>query len=229
YPPSHTGGTETYVSGLVRALRSQEIASRVIAPLSPSQLDGYEFDGTAVRTYAVNAAPSRAELRGKILHDGFSRFRELLAEERPDVYHQHSWSRGLGAAHLHAAREAGLRTVLTVHTPSTICIRGTMMRFGESACDGLIRPSICGACWSHGRGASKPVSRVLGALPSAIAGTIDRHACGHFGRLETALTAHVQGERRKEEFSRMLSDADRVVAVCEWLFRALSLNGVPEN
>ena len=180
-----------YLTGLVRELRARGISSRIVAPLGPEAADGYEFDGAVVRTYPVNSAPSRAELRGGAPHQGFERFRQILAEERPDIYHQHSWSRGLGGAHLRAAREAGLKTVLTVHTPNAICLRGTMMRFGEEACDGRIDPPLCGACWSHERGAPKIVARSLGAISPAISAALERSAPSC--RLATAVSARALG------------------------------------
>ena len=227
YPPRHRGGTEVYLTGLVRELRALDIGTRIVAPLAPEAVDGYEFDGTVVRTYRVNPAASRAELRDGGPHQGFERFRQILAEERPDIYHQHSWSRGLGGAHLRAAREAGLKTVLTVHTPNTICLRGTMMRFGEQACDGRIDPPLCGACWSRERGAPKIVARSLGALSPAISAALEGMMPSR--RLATALSARTLGERRKSEFSRAMTDADRIVAVSGWLFEALALNGVPAD
>ena len=227
YPPRHVGGTEVYLTGLVRELRGFDIGSRIIAPLEAEAADGYEFDGTVVRTYPVNPAPSRAELRGGAPHQGFERFRQILAEERPDIYHQHSWSRGLGGAHLRAAREAGLKTVLTIHTPNTICLRGTMMWFGEEACDGRIDPPICGACWSRERGAPKIVARSLGAISPAISAALEGSMPS--GRLATALSARALGERRKQAFSDAVADADRIVAVSGWLFEALALNGVPAD
>ncbi len=221
------GGTEVYLTGLVRELRAFDIGSRIIAPLAPEAVDGYEFDGTVVRTYPVNPAPSRAELRGGAPHRGFERFRQILAEEHPDIYHQHSWSRGLGGAHLRAAREAGLKTVMTVHTANNICLRGTMMRFGEEACDGRIDPATCGACWSRERGAPRIVARSLGAMPAAISAALAEAMppC----QVATALSARALGERRKLEFSEAVADADRIVAVCGWLFEALARNGVPED
>ena len=213
------------MTGLVRELRALEISSRVIAPLGPEAADGYEFDGTVVRTYPVNPEPSPAELRGGVSHQGFERFRRILAEERPDVYHQHSWCRGLGSGHLRAAREAGLKTVLTAHTSNTICLRGTMMRFGEEACDGRIDPPLCGACWSRERGVPRMVARSLGAIPPALSAVLEG-SIPH-GRLATALSARALGERRKREFSQAMADADRVVAVSGWLLEALALNGVP--
>jgi glycosyltransferase involved in cell wall biosynthesis len=227
YPPEQMGGTEVYLTGLVRELRALDVGSRIIAPLAPKADDGYEFDGTVVRTYRVNPVASRAELRDGAPHRGFERFRQILAEERPDIYHQHSWSRGLGGAHLGAAHEIRLKTVLTVHTPNNICLRGTMMKFGEEACDGRINPPVCGACWSRERGAPKAVARALGSMPAAGSSSIARLL--PMGRFTTALSARALAERRKGEFARMVTEADRIVAVCAWLFDALKLNGVPRE
>jgi len=229
YPPVHLGGTEVYLTGLVRELRAHDVDSTVIAPLAPALADGYQFDGAIVRCYSVNETPSRAELRGEIPHHGFSRFSSLLSEEHPNIYHQHSWSRGLGGAHLHAAREAGLKTVLTIHVPNNFCMRGTMMRFGEHPCDGRIDPPICGACWSHGRGAPRAIAHMLGAVPSGVANSIERFSCAAESRLATALSARALGERRRKEFVRMAADADRLVVVSNWLQEVLLLNGVPQE
>src|SRR5438045_7628086 len=85
YPPTHLGGTEVYLTGLVRELHAFGVRSRVIAPLAPRIADGYQFEGTTVRTYAVNPRPTRAELRGKRPHAGFECFQQRLTEERPDI------------------------------------------------------------------------------------------------------------------------------------------------
>jgi glycosyltransferase involved in cell wall biosynthesis len=225
YPPVHLGGTEIYLTGLVRELRAYGISSRVIAPLGSLEADGYVFDGTTVRTYSVNANPSRAELRGAVPEPNLQRFRQLIAEERPDIYHQHSWARGLGGAHLRVAREAGIKTVLTVHTANQICLRGTMLRFGGEACDGRIDPVRCGACWVHQRGAPVAVARSIAAISPVISAALEYAM--PYRRFSTALSARILGEGRKQEFARMVDDADRVVAVCEWLSEALALNGVP--
>ena len=218
-----------YVNALIRELEAYDVSSRVIAPLAPKQPDGYVFEGATVRTYEVNDHPSRAELRGDFPPDTTSRFREILDEERPDIYHQHSWSRGLGGAHLHAAREAGIKTVVTVHVATAICMRGTMMQFGERPCDGRIIPSRCGACWSHGRGAPKFVANMLGAFPTSLAQSFERASCAYDGRLTTALSAKALAQRRKSDVLRMAADADRIVAVCGWLHEALEANGMPAD
>jgi glycosyltransferase involved in cell wall biosynthesis len=221
------GGTEVYLTSLVRELRALDIGSRIIAPLGPEAADGYEFDGTVVRTYLVNTPPFRAKCGGETPQQGLERFRQILAEEQPDIYHQHSWIGDLGGVHLRAAREAGLKTVLTIHTPHAICLRGTMVRFGREACDGLIDPPVCGACWSNERGAPKIIARSLGAIPAAISGALERSV--PYTRLASALSARSLAEQRKSEFARMVADADRIVAVCGWVFDAMERNGVPRE
>ncbi len=188
--------------------------------------DDYKLDGVRVRTYPVNRIPSRAELKGEDVHAGFDQFCRILEEERPLIYHQHSWSRGLGGAHLQAARSAGLKTVLTVHTATNICLRGSMMRFGNIACDGKIAPPICGACWCHERGAPKLLARSIGSIPPRLSGRLEQFVPQ--SRVSTALSARMLGERRRSDFDRMVENADRIVAVCEWVLAALRLNGVPE-
>jgi transposase len=55
------------------------------------------------------------------------------------------------------------------------------------------------------------MSNALGQLP--------------LGRAATALSARWFGEYRKQEFARTVASADRIVAVCRWLFEALARNG----
>ena len=222
------GGTEVYLTSLVRELRAFDIEARIIAPLGPEAADGYQFDGTVVRTYPGQSqrprAPSSvAERRIRVLN-AFARSSPKSARI---IYHQHSWVGELGSTHLRAAREAGLKTVFTVHTPNTICLRRTMVRFGDEACDGRIDPPLCGACWSSQRGAPKILARTLGVIPPAsVLRSKDR--CLPAGS-RRALSARALGERRQQEFSNAVADTDRIVAVCGWLFEALALNGVPAD
>jgi glycosyltransferase involved in cell wall biosynthesis len=227
YPPNHVGGTEIYLAGLVKELRELDIDSRIILPCEAARCADYAFEGTSVRRYPVNAEASTDELRGVVPHRDFSRFRELLMEERPDIYHQHSWTRGLGAAHLRAAREQGLKTVLTVHVASSICMRGTMMLFGRESCDGRIDAARCAACWNESRGAPEFISHALGALPGGLGDALGKFVSG--SRAATALSGRTMAEKKKADFRRMVGDADCIVAVCQWIYDALVLNGVPKE
>jgi glycosyltransferase involved in cell wall biosynthesis len=223
FPPIHLGGTEVYLGSLLTALSERAILSRVVAPLAPEVADGFEQDGVLVRSYSVSPNPTPPPIGGSISD---TRFIEILAEEKPDIYHQHSWSRELGAAHLRAAKDLGIPTVLTIHVPNNICLRGTMMRYGKQPCDGRIDAFTCAACWSESRGAPKPLAVALALLPPSTAASVARYT---IGRTKTALTAPLLARHRQAEFDEMVANADRIVAVCEWLHDALLINGVPSK
>ena len=216
-----------YVSGLAAELRSRGAEVVVATPSHDGVGGDYDFQGVRVRTYLVNAQPDPDELSGKKPHAGIDAFERLLVEERPDIYHQHSWSRGLGAFHLRAARGLGLKTVLTVHTPNTNCLRGAMMRFGRTACDGRIEIIRCAACWSQQRGAPRILSEALARTPPGLSRLAAHIAPG--ARVGTALAAPQLVMQRQKDFARMTADADRLVAVSRWLERALLANGAPDD
>ncbi len=225
YPPHHMGGTETYLEGLVSDLLARNIECRVVTPRVTDV--SYDHQGAEVLTYPVNDAPTPAELRGDDPHDGFGEFQKILAAHRAAIYHQHSWARGCGPHHLRAAKEAGLPTILTVHVPGNICLRGTMTLFGQGPCDGLVEEKRCGACWLEGRGANRNVATMISATPLGVAKAM--RTAPRLSGVSTALSARALGAVQKQTLAEMIKNADRIVAVCQWLFDALALNGVPRE
>lgn len=222
YAPYHVGGTEVYVEGLVAALAARGVSSTVVTPRAPGAPERYGHAGHAVETYRVGTMRPD-ELRGAAPHEGFEAFRRLLADHRGAIYHQHSWTRGLGLRHLEAARALGLRTVLTVHVPAVTCLRGTMLRFGAEPCGGHVEARACGACWAHGQGMPRSLAAAAARLPQAAAERLRRAP----SRLATALANRAVGAEREAQLRAMIGNADRVVAVCRWLADALAANGVP--
>lgn len=225
YPPYHLGGTEVYLEGLVAELAQRGIASTVLAPRHPAAADAYMHGATPVETFPVGEAPTSSELKEFRPHEGFDRFLDALTRHRGAIYHQHAWTRGCGAFHLRAARELGMRTVLTVHVPGNTCLRGTMLRFGETVCDGRIDAAVCGTCWAQAKGLPRPVANAIGLLPAGLAQLAQRS----HGRIATALAAREHAGGKLRHLAAMIADADRIVAVCRWLYDVLALNGVPRD
>jgi glycosyltransferase involved in cell wall biosynthesis len=203
YPPGHVGGTEVYLSGLVGALHRSGIASTVLVPSGGAP---YRHGGVSVETYPDYDL--EAFTRRLTLHQGA-------------IYHQHSWTGGCGPRHLEAARALGMSTVLTVHVPGVVCLRGDMMHLGRTPCDARIDPVRCGACRAHGQGLPVPLGRLLGRVPRGIAARMRRLPA----RLGTILGQREIGEAKRSEFCEMLAAADRVVVVCRWLHDAFAANG----
>jgi glycosyltransferase involved in cell wall biosynthesis len=225
YPPFGTGGTEVYVEGLVAELGRLAIGTTVLVPRQLGAAEVYTHRGARVETFPVNETPYPGELKSQSPHIGFEDFRCLLAGRHGAIYHQHAWTRGCGLPHLKAARELGMRTVLTAHVPGNVCLRGTMLRFGETPCDGRVASQLCGACWAENRGLSKGLAKAVGQLPLGVA----RFAHAAHGRLATALSARNLAVRMLRQIEEMIANADRIVAVCQWLYDALALNGVPHD
>ena len=225
YPPYDLGGTEVYLEGLVDELARCGHACTVLVPRAPGAPAQYEHHGVQVRTYPVPAEPAPGEISRQLPHLGFDEFCQELARHERAIYHQHSWTRGCGLEHLRAAHALGLRTVLTIHVAGAVCLRGTLLHFGEEACDGLIEQTRCGACWAQSRGAPRPVAWALARLPVALTAPALRLRT----KPTTALAAGVLAERKAEDLREAFDRSGRVVAVCQWLSEVLIINGVPRE
>jgi glycosyltransferase involved in cell wall biosynthesis len=225
YPPYDLGGTEVYLEGLIGELRGLGVESSVLVPRHATASADYVHHGTTVETYPVDPLPAAGELaegRPPLQH---AVFEARLWPHRGAIYHQHSWTRGCGLHHLRAARALGLKTVLTVHVPAYICLRGTMLRFGKQPCDGRVDECQCGACWAQDRGLPRPAADALARLPLEFA----RRARRSRTRIATALAARALGAERRAQLGDMVRNADRIIAVCQWLYDALAANGVPRE
>lgn len=225
YPPHTLGGTEIYVEGLVNELSSRGLRCAVLVPRAQGAPPSYEHRGVPVWTYPVDLDERRHRPGGSRRHGRFDRFEALLREAPDAIYHQHSWTTGCGLDHLRAARAQGMKTVLTAHVAAAVCLRGTMLHLGRTACDGRIEETRCGSCWAHSRGAILPAAWGLGRLPHRLSARMLRPN----GRLATALSARALARRKAEELEEAFALSDRLVAVCGWLSSALASNGVPEE
>ncbi|HTL69711.1 MAG TPA: glycosyltransferase [Candidatus Eisenbacteria bacterium] len=222
YRPESVGGTETYVGWLAADLKALGYDARIAAPSTDEREMDYEHEGIPVHRYPVSRNPSRDELSGKSEPAFFDVFRRWAAADRPDLVHFHSYGRGCGLPHAEFFRGARVPVVVTAHTPLLNCARGTMTRWGTVACDGLMRPALCGACYLQSRGVPRPLAWAA-ALAPGLAGTLPD------GRLRTALTIRRAMERRRAAVLRFLDIAGSVIVVCRWLEEAFRLNGVPDE
>ncbi len=223
YPPYNIGGTETYVSSLVRALSRRGVRSAIAIPRPAGAPEQYELDGVQVFTYPVSDEPTRGELRGIDPPSEMGVFESLLAGF--DVYHQHGISRGCSAHHLSAARRSGLRTIFTAHVPAAVCIRGTMLEHGNTPCNGMVSSGRCATCWAHKMGVPLTLAQLVGGVPEVVSLLAERATV--FGKGATLIGARAGASRKLAEIRTVGNEADRVIAVCQWLFDALATNGVP--
>jgi glycosyltransferase involved in cell wall biosynthesis len=226
YFPESTGGTEVYVLGLVKELTALGVVNRIAAAAAGLRSSDYVHDGMAVHRYPFVETVDLATTRGERPPQNFDAFVAWLERQPRGIYHQHSWTASCGLYHISAAKSLGFKTVLTVHVPSNICLRGTMMEFGAGPCDGRVEVVRCASCWSQGRGLPRSAARALGRLPQSISRAAYRS--GAQSRLITALGARELAAARQRQIAAMAGAADRIVAVSGWLTDALRRNGIAD-
>jgi glycosyltransferase involved in cell wall biosynthesis len=163
--------------------------------------------------------PSRTELYRRLQGDMPARFAEFLDGWAPDVLHFHAFTLGAGLGHARAARERGIPYIITYHTPTFSCVRGTLMYEGGMVCDGRIEPVRCAGCTLQGQGWPRPLARLLAHSP-----LLPEHLPDGPWLPRLALPALIgEGYRYWREF---MDGAARIIACASWCRDVLIRNGV---
>lgn len=225
YFPGLGGGTQVYVDELARSLHFYGVDNIIAAAVSGYEEDFYSYNNIDVFRYPVYPTEINQQIRGKIPHQGFHKFANFLAAQKADIYHQHSWCSDCGIHHLRAAKKLGLATVVTVHVPGMVCLRGTMMMQGKEACDGKINQTRCSTCWGIARGIPPAIAATFAKTPMCLSRVAE--ASFSNSRLATAIARPALVNIHKNILLEMANLADRIVVVCQWLYDALAVNGVP--
>lgn len=218
------GGTEIYVEGLVRQQRLSGMESIVAAPATLEAT--YLHHDIRVRRFPVTEVVEDIRemyAEGDILAaEGFGK---ILESERPDLVHLHAFTRGTSLRLVRETKRRGLPVVFSYHTPTVSCQRGTLLRWGTEACDGIVEARLCSACVLHGLGLNQHLCGVAASLPSGV-GRILRSA-GLSGGVWTALRMSELVALRHAAFRSLMTEVDHVVALCQWVKDLLLRNGVP--
>jgi glycosyltransferase involved in cell wall biosynthesis len=225
YFPEAVGGTEIYVRDLARIQAGRGDDVLILAPGDTAQ--SYVHDGIAVIRFAVsNQIDDVTDLYTAAKTD-VGQFVEAVSRFNADILHIHGVSRGITEAGLAAAKNGGAAVVLTYHTPTTTCIRGTLLQHGTHPCDGVLDQRRCTACTLTSHGMPAPLATLVARAPAA-AGSVLR-AAGVRGRWATALRMRELVGLRHEQSRVALDAADQVVAPAEWVLRLLATLDVPKE
>ncbi|WP_421999005.1 glycosyltransferase [Reyranella sp.] len=221
YFPATTGGTEVYVRDLAEGLRKYGVASSVCA--SAPVAAAYVWQGVPVVRYPLSftdeLVPSRSPGARPL-----TRFQHLVLEARPDLFHLHSWTTGAGLAHLEQAAALGIPCVVTVHVPSVLCLRGTMMLNGRTPCDGLIDDRRCAECYALARGLPGPAAWAIGQFPNW--DMRRNRLLSRWPKVASTLSLRQRVVQMADELHRMDDLSARIVAPSDWVSDALARNGI---
>lgn len=223
YFPDSTGGTEVYVRDLVSALSRYRVDSTIIAATDGSY-NRYSWNGVEVVRYPIDA-PEIQRVRDTSVRKRRTMFQELVEVTKPDLFHLHSWTSGAGLRHLRQVARMDIPSIVTMHVPSPICMRGTMLLYDERPCDGYIDDRRCARCWALDRGLPAPAAYLVSQLPrwdvtdSAISRLSQRAA--------TLLSARAAAATKARQLRSMATLSERIVAPSEWVRAALAENAIP--
>ncbi|MFI5029537.1 MAG: glycosyltransferase [Reyranellales bacterium] len=226
YFPDMVGGTEVYVQDLLSELAKREVDGYVIAATNEVYRQ-YDWLGVPVVRYPSNWASVR-EYAPTRPRAGLSKFQELILENRPDIFHLHSWTSGAGLNHLSQIAQLGIPCVVTMHVPSALCMRGTMLLHGRQACDGRIDEKRCAQCWSELVGVPSALAYAMARLPRM---SFDVGATNKIvSRAVTLLSARSRAVVQAHELHQMVDLSATIVAPSGWVHSGLLANGVaPEK
>ncbi|MBD2522783.1 glycosyltransferase [Nostoc sp. FACHB-133] len=248
YFPDKCGGIQVNLNDLLPELRSLLALAEpthdidiliAAAKLGSPHGDTYKYNDVEVYRYPVFPVPKTQPNHGQFPHGKFEDFANWLSHQKADIYHQHHWEVSCGLPHLRLAKELGMATVVTIHYPLPLCQRTTLMFNGQQACDGKIDVVRCSQC-ADSLSRKLPAAMVKGFsyLPEAVVGrvplpvsaylpaSVDKGNLGQFVR-PFVIPGYVTA--RKKSLLEMAKFADRIVAVCDWLYEALLINGIPEK
>ena len=227
YFPNHAGGTEVYVSELSDRLRAAGHDVLIAAPEVGREERTYDYNGVPVYRYPIPQRATRDEAQGRVIVRGAERFHEWLRDVRPDVVHMHTYVTGMGLMELRAAKAIGARVIVTTHAASLgfTCVRGTMMRWGKTLCDGHVSPAKCVPCYLQHRGVARPIGHLAAAIPRPVS-ALGRRMTGRAGTWigMNDFLAYNRGAQRE-----LLQLADRFVVLTDWAREVLLGNGAPPD
>ncbi len=225
YHPESHGGSEVYVSGLARELRQLGHEVRIAAPHDGEGEKHYEHEGIPVYRYPADRNPRGAEDFGTQASSSVGLLAGWVKQTCPDLVHFHSWTSAAGYWHIRHIHEAGFPVYATIHTASAFCVRGTMLRWDQTVCDGQMRPVRCSACYFQKRGLPKTLAwmAAVAAATMPLAGAILPGRLGTAARLPRSLRL------RRRQLEDTWKICRQVVAVCRWVEDALLENGCPRD
>ena len=218
--PETEAGTELYVDALARTQRQLGLDPIIAAPAEKE--GSYWHRSLRVHRYAVTPRPALDELWGMGDVAAAAGFGKILDAEKPKLVHLHAYTSGVSVLCAEQASARRIPLVLTVHTP-IVCARGTLMRWGSTVCDGVMRPDVCSACTVAAQGVPRRLASAYAPLVK-LAAPVTR---GQSGGVWTALRLPELVVKRIGAVTEFLARMNRIIVQADWTREVLERNDVP--
>jgi len=224
--PWNTGGTETYSYGLAKALRDKGVENYFSIHAKGKSLDQvgeHFYDG-----FPVQVLPSIPDESNRISiytrqYSSIPGFQDYLNKIKPDIIHFHDLSGGSSLSHLKIAREKGIRTLLTYHSPGQSCLQKALRFAGQDICDGVLTVNQCTKCNIISRGLPGSISPIINLMGTNWLVSGQDSPQKKLITLPSAISLFI------ESFHEAIQLVDRVHAHAHWVEKLLISNGIPRK
>ena len=150
FPPYGYGGTEFYVSDLIREQSRRHKVSVAYRRRHSSDLELHSRQETGYTVYELNFARGKPEA---FAQKGQELFSKVLDKAKPDLIHFHSFLE-LPHSLIDAANAAGIPSVYTPHDLSLLCPSISLVRDTNALCSGHVSGLECFDCHTSHQGLS---------------------------------------------------------------------------
>jgi len=241
FPPRQVGGTETYVLGLIDALKplGHQCSVAYMEPFEdPSdkefKIEKDSYEGIPIHRVLVNRAHNKTEMVGldpqlhlKIVEQ----FKKVVAIVKPDIVHLHPLRLGMESHLLEALNNAGWNVVMTHHSSTTTCARGDLLYMGKDVCDGLMIRTRCTKCMLNWKAVPSPIAAIMAGISLSWYRRLFRWLEGKqsLKRLRSLVSMPLLLDESFRNWLRAYSNTRRYVTVCNWVKEVALMNGVPEK
>lgn len=223
YYPDPVGGTEIYVETLVRDLAQLGVENLVAAPSDNNAR--YIYDDILVIRYDHGGPVSDvAELAGSGSKVAAKNIADILDTEQPDIVHMHAFTYAVSRLIVNEAKKRRIPTVLTYHTPTITCGRGTLLRWGNIVCDGHMELRRCSACILNKHMIPRPIGHAMSFIPVGFGNLLEKW--GYRGGVWTALRQPSLSQMSQEKTRKLLAEVEAIVVLCTWVEDVLTINDV---
>lgn len=220
YLPDSVGGTEIYTHELAKYLINHGHTVQVFTPRFNLEMNERDtFENVSIVRYAVPKNPEKHVISGSKPEEKLNEFIDKVKEFNPDIYHQQTLTWACGKHHLKGVKESGIKTVLTAHIPGIVCLNNEMLLKGKTVCSGIISENPCFACHLH----------VSKNLPLSLSFLVDKMSKFLPDSVKETKPLFNVLHEKKDELLYVNKYSDKIIAVCQWLFDSLKLNGIEEK
>jgi glycosyltransferase involved in cell wall biosynthesis len=223
YLPWQGNGTEIYCHRLCKNLQVMGVDVLVAFHQASSQqpIGTHEYEGVPIRVLEPIPDSGNRVAKVKRITSNPAGFAELLKEYQPDVLHVHGFTVKKGLSHIHLAKQAGSKIVLTFHTPGVSCLQKGLRYQKKEVCDGAIKEYRCTECKLTAAGVTEFISKgvALGSPPWI--------SLTSPGKINHVLTARKLTALHKDAWFEMLNAVDSLHVLAKWTKEVALLNHAP--